>query len=143
MNPRFSLWFENATGMLLRSHEQKRLTGATYLMIASFLTILLYDRWIAFSALLFVVISDALGGLVGKRWGRHRIREDRSVEGSMVFLFSALIIVLANPHVSFLVGLAGAVTALLVEIFFRYIDDNLTIPLCSGFTMQCLTWVLS
>lgn len=137
----FREWFERNTGPLLRSHERKRLTGATYLFLSSFLTVLLFDRWIAITALLFVVVSDALGGLVGRRWGKHKLWGDRSVEGTLAFLFSAVLFIIVNPYIPFIIGAFGVLIALSVEIFMRSLDDNLTIPLCSGITMQLLVLI--
>jgi dolichol kinase len=139
--PEFHSWFEKTTGALLRSHEREHWTGATFLFLSSFLTVLLFERWIAITALLFVVVSDALSALVGKRWGKHRIWGDRTVEGTIVFLFSAVLLVLINPHLPLLIGLAGVLIALYVEIFVQSLDDNLTVPLCSGLMMQLVAWI--
>jgi dolichol kinase len=132
--------FHGLLGKLLRDHEIIRLTGSTYLLIGCFLTVLLFTKWIALVSLLFLIVSDALAAVVGRRWGRHKIWKDRSIEGCTVFFISALLAVLIVPGSHFLIGLAGVITACAVDIFIHDINDNLTIPLIGGAVMQGLMW---
>jgi dolichol kinase len=77
--------FNGLLGRLLRDHETTQLTGSTYLLIGCFLTVLFFVKWIALVSLLFLIVSDALAALAGRRWGKHKIWKDRSVEGCAVF----------------------------------------------------------
>ena len=138
----FSRWFCRITGNLLREHERSDLTGATYLLVGSFLTILFFDKSIALTALLFLIVSDAFGALVGKIWGRHFIYEDKTLEGSVVFLFTALAIVFFIHDGHVMVGLIGVAVGFLIDVFGKRVDDNLTIPLGSGLVMQVLSYIL-
>ncbi len=138
----FSKHFNRLIGRLLRRSEQSGLTGATYLFIGAFFTILLFDKAIALIALLFLVISDALAALIGKLWGRRLLYKDKTLEGSIVFLFTALCIVLFLPTHPFVIGLIGVCAAFFIDVFITKIDDNFIIPVGSGFMMQILTMVL-
>jgi dolichol kinase len=133
--------FNGLLGKLLRDHETTQLTGSTYLLIGCFLTVLFFIKWIALVSLLFLIVSDALAAIVGRKWGRHKIWKDRSVEGCAVFLVSAFLNVLIVPDSHFLIGMAGVVTACAVDIFIHDINDNLTIPLSAGIVMQGLVWL--
>ena len=138
----FSVRFYKTTGMLLRKHERSDLTGATYLLLGSFIAIFFYEKTISIPVLFIVIIADSLSALFGKMFGRNIVYHGKSVEGCVVFiLFSSIIMVFA-PGISFLIGLAGVVTAFLVDIVIRKIDDNLTIPVIAGGAMQIL-WMLN
>lgn len=140
--PRFSRRFYGAVGSLLREHERTGLTGATTLIIGTFVTVLLFDRWVAIVALLFLVVSDAFGALVGKLWGKHSIFGEKTIEGCGVFLLTAAAIIFLLPDGHVLIGLTGVMVALLIDVFIERIDDNLTIPLGSAAVMQTLMWIL-
>lgn len=133
-------WFYAAFGRLLRSRESggesKRLNGATHVLIAATLAVLIFPKIIAVTSFMILIISDLTAALVGKRFGRHRFF-GKSIEGSTAFFLSALVVVCILPKVEYLPGeyalgaaasLAGAVTeALPVDL-----DDNLSIPLVVG-----------
>lgn len=136
---RFRSLYDRWLAHLMRADEHKRLCGASYVMIAATLCILLFPRPIAVAALLFLCISDALASLVGLKVGGPRWF-DKSLGGSTAFLVSALIIGLLCLPGSLVAALAGAVVATFVEAFasrFRWlgVDDNLLIPLVSGAVM--------
>ncbi len=139
----FSKYFNRSVGRLLRRSEQSGLTGATYLFIGAFLTILLFDKTIALIALLFLVISDALAALVGKLWGKRILYKDKTLEGSIMFLFTALCIVFFFPTHPFVIGFAGVCAAFLIDVFVTEINDNFIIPVGSGLMMQMLTVVFN
>ena len=138
----FSIRFHEITDSLLREHERYRLTGATYLFISSFLCVLLFEKWIAIVSILFLIVSDGLGGLAGKVWGRHTLFNKKTFEGSLIFVLISIpvVIIFSGGHI--FVGFLGLAAALIVDIFFTKIDDNLTIPLAAGGVMQICSWFL-
>lgn len=93
-------------------------------------------------ALLFLNISDAFGALAGRTWGRHFYMEGRSIEGSLAFVISGLLIILLVPNVDLRIAIPGLVIACLMEIFVDGKFDNLAIPIISGFSMQLLLILL-
>ena len=137
----FSNWFHGFLGHLLRTHEKKGLTGSTYLLISAFLTILIFEKWIALLALLFMIVSDAFGAMFGKMWGKRFIYKNKSLEGSVVFILTATAFVFLVRESHLFVGIVGVFVACVIEIFVINIDDNLTIPLGSGLIMQILSWL--
>ena len=119
-------------GGYTRSHEEKKVTGATYYAVASFLVVLLFSERVAVSSLLFLTFGDSVAALVGTRYGRHKIFQ-KSVEGSAAcFLVCSIIgyVMLGS------IGLVGALAATLIELLPIAVDDNLRIPLVSGGLMQ-------
>lgn len=139
----FARWFYGLTAELLREHERSRLTGSTYLFIGSFLSVLLFEKWIALIVLLFLIVADTAGALVGSFWGKHRLSGNKTVEGSLMFVATAVGIVLLVPDANWIIGLVGVAVAFLAEVFLRCVDDNLSIPLGAGSAMQVLSWVTS
>ncbi len=138
----FRTFFRQCVGSLLRKHEEKRLTGATCLLISSTVAVFAFNNWIIMTSLFFLMISDAMGALIGRFCGRIRIAENRTLEGSLAFLVSGLIVVYFVPGVRLEIAIPGVIVASLVEVFIRQIDDNIAIPLISGFFMQGLTLIL-
>jgi len=139
----FSGYFNRFVGNLLRSTEQSDLTGATYLFIGAFITILFFSKEIAVVALIFLMISDALAALVGKLWGKRVFYKDKTIEGSSIFLLTAFSTVVILPTHPLIIGFIGACTAFIIDVFVMKINDNLMIPVGSGFIMQIFTYILS
>jgi diacylglycerol kinase (CTP) len=136
--PGFYRVFEKIFGPLLREHERGHLTGSTYLLMGAFLAILLFDKTIALTVLLFVVVSDGLGALTGRMWGRHNLTKDKTLEGCAVFLLTAGAIVLLTMQDQILIGMMGVVVAFVIDVFVTGLNDNLAIPLGAGAVMHAL-----
>jgi dolichol kinase len=139
-------WFYRTFGWLLRPREsdtqRKRLNGATYVSISAALCILILPKLIAITSFSILIIADMTAALIGKRFGRHRFL-GKTLEGSLAFFVSAVIVVLLTPKFEYrveeyLVGMVAAVVGVIVEAAPIDIDDNLSIPLCVGGTMWAL-----
>jgi dolichol kinase len=128
-------------GPVLRGTESRALTGATWMAIAGLLCVLLFPKWIAIVAFLFVSVSDALAALIGRRFGRTPGR--KTPIGSAAFLVSALLIALSILRQHPLAAAAGAVVATFAErtrvrVGQFTVDDNLAIALAGGGTIYLL-----
>jgi glycerol-3-phosphate acyltransferase PlsY len=71
---------------------------------------------------------------VGKGIGRVRIF-GKTLEGSLAFLVSSLLIVWVYPDLNRLWGSLAALGSTLIELLPIRVDDNLTIPLVAGAIM--------
>lgn len=136
-------WFYRFFGGLLRTHERghsgKRLNGATYVLIAAALSIFIFPKFIAVTSFLILIISDMTAALIGRRFGRHKFL-GKSLEGTMAFFFSAVLVIIFTPKIEYLfaeyiIGITGAAVGAIVEALPVRIDDNLSIPLSVGFTL--------
>ena len=77
---------------MLRTHElHGRFTGATCVMIASCISILLFSKPVAILALIFMSLGDTAAGLIGQKFGKHKIGE-KTWEGFIAGLAVCLII---------------------------------------------------
>ena len=144
---KFGDLFYKIFGFLLRDHEKdhvrKNLNGATYVLIAAVLVVLIFPKVIAVTSFAILIISDISAALIGRRFGKRKFLS-KSLEGTSAFFVSACVVVLITPKIGgfpieYIIGfIAAAVGAIAENISYGYADDNLTIPLSVGFTMWLL-----
>jgi dolichol kinase len=148
--PVVSQWFYKWFGWLLRRHEtdikKKRLNGASNVLISALLCVLIFPKVIAINAFTILIISDTTAALLGRRFGRHRFL-GKSLEGSLAFFISAVIVILIAPKVSgipmeYAIGIIAGGIGTVVEALPIKIDDNISIPLTVGFSLWCLYLLL-
>lgn len=137
-------------GDIMRTHEldvdRRVLNGASHVLIAACLSVLVFPKLVAITAFSILIISDICAALVGRRFGSHRFL-DKSLEGTLAFAVSAVGVVLVIAHlvsapVSFtMIGIvAGLVGSIIENISPRLrLDDNISIPCSVGTTL----WLLS
>ncbi|MBI1805596.1 MAG: dolichol kinase [Ignavibacteria bacterium] len=142
-NRQVERWFYKTFGWLLRKHEtdreKKALNGASYVLIAATLTILIFPKIIAVTAFIVLIISDMTSALVGRRFGKHRFLA-KSLEGSAAFFVSACVIIVLTPKIEYhvgeyIIGIIAAAIGTFVEALPVRLDDNLTIPISVGASM--------
>ncbi|MDA1219347.1 MAG: hypothetical protein O2909_07885 [Chloroflexi bacterium] len=123
----------------LKKTEDRRITGATYMLIATVIAFLVFDQTIAVVVLLYLAIGDPAAALVGTRTPGPRIF-GKSPGGTLAFVGVSLLVVLilvSSGFIQYHWGLiVGAVIAAGVELAPVPLDDNLTIPLLAGTAMH-------
>ncbi|HVP78785.1 MAG TPA: SEC59/DGK1/VTE5 family protein [Thermodesulfobacteriota bacterium] len=129
-----SLFRKYFFGRVLREEEKPALMGATYFIFSTLLTILLFPKSIALASILILIVSDTAAALIGGGVGRVKIF-GKTLEGSMAFLITSLLIVWIYPHLGRLAGSLAALGATVIEILPVGINDNLSIPLVAGAIM--------
>lgn len=144
LHPETGKIFYKYFGFLLREHEldikKKNLNGATYVLISALVSVLIFPKVIFISAFSILIISDSAAALVGRKFGKRKFLS-KSFEGTLTFFISACIVILFTPKVSgffeeYLIGFVAAFVGAIIEnISFKLVDDNLSIPLSVGFTM--------
>ena len=137
LNQRLVRWF----APFLKADEDRRITGATYMVVAGLIAFLLFDTAVAVAALFFLSLGDPAAALVGRRMPGPRLF-GKSPVGTVAFFMVSLgiVAVLVSSgifpyHWGFM---AGAAVAALVELASLPPDDNLTIPLAAGAAMHLL-----
>ena len=143
-HPEIGKIFYKIFGFLLREHEvdhkKKNLNGATYVLISALISVLIFPKPIFISAFTILIISDSLAALIGRKFGRRKFLS-KSFEGTLTFFISACVVILFTPKIGnffeeYLIGIIGSFVGAIVEnVSFKLIDDNLSIPLSVGFTM--------
>ncbi len=123
-------------GPVAHPHEAHRINSATWYVTALVMLSLTEARVACALALVALGLGDPAAAIVGRRWGRHKIVNGRSVEGSLAFVAAAAIggaALLAlglglalGPAI--LVAIAAGATGAFAELVSRHVDDNLSVP---------------
>lgn len=123
-------------GPIAHAHEHHQVNSSTWYVTALFLLALFAPRLATEMALVVLGFADPLAGIVGRRFGKTRIRAGRSLEGSLAFLFAGVVVSSATAllfhalplgSVLFLAGI-GSLVGTAAEIASTRLDDNFTIP---------------
>ena len=130
----FSLLFNK----MLKEHELKgKFTGATWVMISSFIVILFFSKNIAVISLVFLSVGDTVAGLFGKKFGRVKIGK-KTLEGFLAGLLSCLMVSYFYNPLPLYISCTGAFFAMLIETLPLPFDDNFKIPITSAVVMSML-----
>jgi dolichol kinase len=128
------------------AHEQERdrVNSATWYMTSLVLLALTYSPLLCVAGVAVLGLADPLAGLVGRRFGRVRLVNGRSLEGSLTFVVvgtlaarAAMLLVdtgSLSSGVLWITALAAALAGGLAELLSRRVDDNLAIPLTAAGT---------
>lgn len=126
---------------LLRGEEESRLTGASYMLIASLIAFLAFRMEIAVLAICFLAVGDALAGIVGRYAGRRKVF-GKTLEGDLACLASCVAVGLAFYYLGFNIRLptvlVGSISATTIEAIPLPINDNLTVPLVAAVVMMVM-----
>ncbi|SDF22145.1 Dolichol kinase [Methanolobus vulcani] len=128
--------------VVLRQKEKSAIGSYVYFTIGALIVVSVFSKNIAFAAILMTTFGDMSAALIGKRYGRKRINNGKSLEGCITEFIVDLIIavlLLENPFISLLM----AFTATYVETTFVKIDDNLAIPIFSASAAELTLLILT
>lgn len=138
-------------GSMLRSHEKKKkkiyLNGASWVLISAFITVFIFPKIIAITALTVLVISDMSAALIGRKYGKTSFL-DKSLEGTLAFFLSGSIIIVylgffyLMPFTYFVFGIIAVMIGAIAEAASNTLktDDNLSIPLSIGIVLWLGGW---
>ena len=138
LSDRFS-WF--LFGKMAHPHERKRINSATWYTTALLCLALTGSPMVCSLALGILGVADPAAAIVGRRWGKHRISTNRTLEGTLGFIgagfFASFAVLFGWYHAYgfgtlFLLACGGVFPAALAELYARRIDDNLIIPLAAA-----------
>jgi acyl phosphate:glycerol-3-phosphate acyltransferase len=134
-------------GSMLRRKELTSLTGASYLMLASLVCMLIFGlgpdgrvSGVFIAAIGFLALGDTAAAIVGLSIGRVKIFR-KTVEGALAGLLVCLgvawlVSILPGLDFPLGIGILGAVSASVVEALPIEVNDNVVIPLLSGTVMM-------
>lgn len=130
-------------GKMLRSEVypgQWIVSGGAPVLAAALLVNILFPPQVAAAAMAVMLTGDAAAALIGRRFGKHKLCNGKSWEGTISFavvsaaaVTGVLLLDNAAPAM-YLAVVPAVIVAALVELFTTQIriDDNFTIPLAAG-----------
>ena len=130
------MFFSRYFSFMMRANEKKgALTGATWVFVGALFTILLIPTPFSILALLFLSVGDTFAAIVGMQLPFIRLGR-KTLSGSIAGFIACVIIgLIIDISISNNTLLFGAFMAMFIEIMPTPIDDNVTIPIFSGFSM--------
>jgi dolichol kinase len=123
-----------------RPAEAERINSGTWYMTALVVLTLTYSPLLCVIAVSVLGFADPAAAIIGRRFGRIRLRNGRSLEGSLAFVAAGTLAAVAfvqflavppAPAIAWPTALAAAIVGALAELFSRRIDDNFAIPIAA------------
>lgn len=125
----------------IRPKEQHRMYGVIYFLSATIISLAVFDYKIALAALLMTTFGDMVAALVGKKYGSTLIYRNKTWAGFLGEMATNLIVgFIILDSIYIILGMA--IVATIVETLVDELDDNLLIPLFSGFVGQLILFSL-
>ena len=125
----------------IRPKEQNRMYGVIYFLSATIISLAVFDYKIALAALLMTTFGDMVAALAGKNYGTTLIYRNKTWVGFLAELITNLIVgFILLDKIYVILGMAFVAT--IVETLADELDDNLLIPLFSGFVGQLILFSL-
>lgn len=140
----FNAWIIIYFGGFLKEKEKSSVTAMPSFVGGALLTIFFFEKPAAITALLFLTCGDVTAAVFGRKFGNNRVFGLKTLEGTLAFFTVVVLagLLLKNyvfPHyLNSQSIIIGALLAAIVEVLPIPLDDNLTVPVCSGFILQLL-----
>ena len=134
-------WKVPVFSAFIRPKEQNRMFGVVYFISATIISLAVFEYKIALAALLMTTFGDMAAALVGKKYGTSLIYRNKTWAGFWSEIVTNLFvgfIVLKDITGSVFIFASMAFVATIVETVVDELDDNLLIPLFSGFVGQVI-----
>ncbi|GEM_PF-730521 len=135
---------------LFREHEliHGQLCGLSWLFIGYTIILCSCEKYLVAMSMSVLVISDAMAAIVGRNFGKRKICNSKTLEGSFAFFFSGLLVVMLFVNQIIPISIYFNIYFLIVALMFGTIvelvaknvmvDDNFAIPLTFCFTYKTL-----
>lgn len=126
-----------------RDHHLERFPGrgVLFFTIGTYLTLVLFERNIAYAGILILSVGDAISNVVGRHYGKisTKLNPNKNIEGNIAgilisipfayYFFPNIYAVIAACFVGMFLEIPA------IRIFNFEIDDNLLIPVGAAFTL--------
>jgi dolichol kinase len=147
-NPRLQKWLHTRLAIFMREEEDSGLTGASYFLVGSLITAVVFPVNIASLAIIFLAFGDPSAATIG-RWRGYTRPWNKHVEGNLAFLLISMAAGILSMHLlgtpNIIVVIIGAFFAALIHTLPlpRRFNDNMTIPIGSALVMSITSFVLT
>ena len=121
-------------------------SGGAPVLAAALLVNLIFPSPIAAASLAVMLTGDAAAALIGRKFGKHKLVNGKSLEGTVSFVVTAYIFMALTgicncmPPCFYILGIFAVIAGAVVELFTAQLklDDNFTIPLTVGAVLSLL-----
>ncbi len=139
----YRLFSRQKLSLFFKKTEVQRFSSMTSFVVAIFIVFLIFPEEMAYLCLAFIIFGDMAAKLIGLKYGRTKIINTRTLEGSLGFLTGCIfagyiLLVIFDFRFSYLV--IGALSATLSELFSFSMDDNFTIGILTGGCLAALQY---
>ncbi len=124
---------EGEIDTIAREHEKKSIGAHIYFALAAFIIVYFFPKDIAIGSIAVATLGDAIAAIIGKPFGKHRFKNGKSLEGSLAFFMTSLLILsilMDIPH-----AVIGALAGTLAEFYELPPDDNFSNQLSVALTL--------
>lgn len=129
----------------IRQKEEFRVYGVVFFLASTIIAFAVFDSAIALAALLMTTFGDMVAALAGKKYGTTILFKNKTVVGFMSELVTNLVVAVLisitfsmNIYIPIIMAFVATITETLVD----ELDDNLVIPIVSGFVGQILLFLI-
>lgn len=137
ITPLYEALFKN---MLRESNGKFRPSGSPPYLASAAVTSLLFPLPFSIISFLCMMFGDTAAALIGRKFGKHKLFNGKSLEGCAAFLITDFMIVIGAflilkfSWILMVCGLVGVIIAMFAELFNEelHLDDNFSIPLSVG-----------
>jgi glycerol-3-phosphate acyltransferase PlsY len=133
-------FFKHAT-KVFKKREESRFSSMTLFFLSMFFTVLLFNKYVAITSIVFLIFGDLFAKFFGSEYGKIKLW-NKTLEGSIAFFCVCLLAgYLLWPYVNLspIVIALGAFVATLAEVLPIGINDNFIVSLSSAATMMILS----
>lgn len=132
-------------GPFMRESERNHVSGFPFYALGASISLLLFEEKVAILSILFLIFSDPISSFFGILLGRDKILPNKSLQGSLAGFITCYVVALFYlrhyGHDSLAAlgfALCGGIVGAISELLSVFIDDNLTIPVVSGFGLTLI-----
>jgi len=145
--PEYNASFTKIAKPFLRAEEHLKESALLPFIVGVFLTILSFPKSIALASILVLSFCDPLAAIFGILFSKKKNKAGKSFEGSLAFFISSFLCIFLFFHftrtqinyISLIsVCLIFSIVITFVERLPSKLDDNLIIPIASGFILWFL-----
>ena len=129
----------------IRPKEQYRVYGVIFFLSSTIIAFAVFDAAIALAALLMTTFGDMAAAIAGKKYGTTILFKNKTVVGFASELITNLIVAILirlafaiNIYIPIIMAFVATITETLVD----ELDDNLIVPIVSGFVGQLLVFLV-
>src|SRR3989338_5062408 len=129
----------------IRPKEQYRIYGVIFFLSSTIIAFAVFDTAIAVAALLMTTFGDMAAAIAGKKYGTTILFKNKTVIGFASELVTNLIVAVLislvfaiNIYILIIMAFVATITETLVD----ELDDNLIVPVVSGFVGQILVFLV-